>query len=192
MTIPHEELRFCDSAVSLLDYWFSIRKTGQLCPAKKDFSPMMMKSALPDIFLAEQHSPDYAELRVSGTNIQDITGLDKTGANVYDLCKPSQTRTLKSLYAKVAEGKYAAISEYTILNQYGRKHAKALHLPLMCKDGEVCYVVGAAKALIITKYDRQAILRTSAASDGMSVIYINIADIEIEKVKAPRQIRLGA
>lgn len=192
MTTPYEELFFCNSAIALLDYWFSIKKADQLCPSKRDFSPMMMKAALPDIFLTEQHNPNHAELRVSGTNIREITGADQTGANIYDICKPSQARTLKALYAKVAEGQHAAISEHVILNQYGRKHAKALHLPLMCKQGEICYVVGVAKAMNITKFDRQSIMRIAEEADGMSVTYVALSDIDRAKIMAPRLMRRGA
>ncbi|WP_262694592.1 PAS domain-containing protein [Kordiimonas aquimaris] len=177
-----KDLRFCDSASVLLDYWLSIKADDQLCPLKRDFSPMQLKAALPDLFLAEQHNDNYAELRVVGSNIVEITGSDKTRANVYDICRPEHAPTIKQIYGEIRSGTVAAVSEHIINNQYGQRVAKSLHLPLRSNDNDVRFVVGVAKALPIASDHHEIIGSSTHSVIGQSIINRSLMDMSVSYV----------
>lgn len=182
MTSPLEDLRFCDSASVLLDHWLSIKPDDQPCPLKSDFSPMQLKAALPDLFLAEQHNDNYAELRVVGSNIAEITGTDKTRANVYDICKQEHIQTIKQIYGQVRSGVVAAVSEHVINNQYGRRVAKSLHLPLRSNDNDIRFVVGVAKAMPITSYHHEIVSSVAHSMIGESIITRSLMEMSVSYV----------
>lgn len=176
MDTPFDALRFCSSASTLLDHWLFLRADKPVCPAKKDFDPMALRSALPDVFLAERHSNDIAVIRVAGSETKYVTHKDRTGANIFSICHPSHIETLKTLYSKVCTNVVAAVSETIDSNIYGRFTAKSLHLPLLASDNSVRYVIGVTKALSLDKASLSKWQNEPASATKLDVFYTDLFD----------------
>lgn len=178
-----DALRFCPSASKLLDQWLILRPDATTCPSRKNFDPMTLGGALPDVFLVECHNDDLVSIRVAGSQTKNVTQKDRTGENVFDICHPSHVESVKSLYNRVCSEKVAAMSEYISVNKYGRFTAKSLHLPLLGEDNSVQYIVGVTKALPITEADKALEHNAHAHLSEMHVVYVDLFTDETPAIK---------
>lgn len=182
----YEALRFNASADALLDHWMNLRMPGTLCPAKKDFNPMIMGKYLPDVFMVEWIDEDTVIIRVAGSRTTDITHRDTTGNNLMDNTVPSNQEILKHFYEKMRNGLYAGVSEHRLIHAARPSNAISLQLPLLDENGDATFFVGVIKAAPIDT-DSQNIQFNSKKEQAD--IHTSFANLNVRQ--APIEIKLG-
>ncbi len=163
----YNELRLYPSASTLVDYWLKLRQPGHPCPHKRDFSPMHLGKALPDVFLTEWIDPDNILIRVAGSNTSEITRADVTGRNLLDVVPSEHRDIIFDFYNKMRTDHCAVVTTYEPPRVLTPKIAKTLHLPLFDDDGIARFTVGVTKA--IAKDREQADVRAILSGSKVSV-----------------------
>lgn len=162
-----DSMRFCTSAEALVDHWLDLRAPDQLCPFKRDFSPMHMGKALPDVLLTEWRDDNHVMVRVAGSRTPQVTIEDRTGQNILDFCLTEHRPGFSEFYNKLRTGRFAGVSEHPLPHLSGSMIAKSMQLPLLDEDGEARYFVGIVKTIPIAKIHED--FRDQAASSGVSL-----------------------
>lgn len=186
MNQPYDELRFCTSASALVDHWLDLRAPGQLCPLKKDFSPMRMGKTLPDVFLVECVDDDHQIVRVAGSRTSEVTQIDVTGQNMLDVCLPEHRSAIREFYIKMRTGCFAGVTEHALSKTALPSVAKGLQLPLMCDKGNVKYFVGITRAELMEKSQQDFRDRSKN-----SVVSLNVWFTNLNVQKAPIDQKIG-
>ena len=174
MRNPFDELRLYPSASALVDYWLELRKPGETCPYKSDFSPMHLGKVLPDVFLTEWLDANNILIRVAGSNTSDVMQQDVTGKNLLDVVPAEHRSAIGDFHKKMQNDLCAVATVYEMAGHLTPKIARTLHLPLLDDDGSVSFFVGVTKAH--SKERNNANIRTmlSSSKTSMSVKIINL------------------
>lgn len=69
-------------------YWEDCRKGGDV-PARADIDPRRIAALLPHAFIAERIAPGVVRLRVAGTHLGDLMGMDVRGMPLSCLIEPA-------------------------------------------------------------------------------------------------------
>lgn len=85
----------------LADYWTSLCPVGGL-PLRADVDPAAIRPLLPYIYILELKSDDAVFVRLAGTALRRLYGLEMTGMNMLDLVPPEHRasrlwRTLQAM-----------------------------------------------------------------------------------------------
>lgn len=156
-------------------YWRSLQeRAGGAVPARAQFNPADVVPILPFIYLLERKRPDYIEVRLCGTALDEISGVSITGHNYLDVCPPED----RDLYMTVTHQTLAVpcavrlTRDVTFLN--GRTYQlTSLGFPLADADGLPRFSVGVMLSnRILRRQDMYngAVLR----SDLKNLEYIDI------------------
>ena len=151
MNSPLDSMRFCTSAEALIDHWLDLRSPDSLCPHKRDFSPMHIGKALPDVFLTEWRDEETVMVRVAGSRTPQVTEEDTTGKNILDVCLGEHRADFTEFYRKMRTGMFAGASVQPLPHLSSNLVAKSVQLPLLDDDGVARFFVGIVKALPIGK-----------------------------------------
>lgn len=162
-----DSMRFCTSAEALVDHWLDLRAPDRLCPYKRDFSPMHMGKALPDVFLTEWRDHNHVIVRVAGSRTSHVTVEDRTGQNILDVCLAEHRPDFTEFYSKLRTGEYAGVSEHPLPHLSSRMIAKSMQLPLLDDDGDARFFVGIVKTMPLAKSHQD--FRDKDASSGVSL-----------------------
>lgn len=182
----YDELRFYASAATLVDHWTDLLTPGQICPAKKDFSPMRLGKSLPDVFMLEWRDEDHIIIRVAGSRTINVTQTDTTGMNMLDVCIPEHRETLKDFYRKMRTGLYAGVTEHALSKTALPCTAKGLQMPLLDENGEAIFFVGVTKAVPMVK--KQQDFRQK---NEKSVVSIDVWFTNLNVHQAPIDAKIG-
>ncbi len=125
-------------------YWRSLQeRAGGAVPSRAHFNPADVVPILPFIYLLERKRPDYIEVRLCGTALDEISGVSITGHNYLDVCPPED----RDLYMTVTHQTLAVpcavrlTRDVTFLN--GRTYQlTSLGFPLADANGLPRYSVG--------------------------------------------------
>jgi len=126
-------------------YWRSLAdETGEI-PLRSQIDPRGIESALEYAFLAERITPSLAKLRVSGTHLNDLMGMETSGMPLSTLFTPEARDALGDAVARVfSEG---AIVRMRLDAEEGLgKGALDAHmtlLPLRSDMGDLTRMIGA-------------------------------------------------
>lgn len=170
-----EELRFYTSASALVDHWLDLRKPGQSCPYKTDFSPMRMGKMLPDVFMVEWQDDDHVMIRVAGSRTTDVTQEDATGQNMLDICLPEHRAAMRDFYRKMRSGQFAGVTEHALSRTPAPSTAKGLQFPLLDENGDARFFVGVTKAVPMRKCQEDFRVRSENAPVSLNVWFSNLS-----------------
>lgn len=182
----YDELRFDESASSLLDYWMSLRGPNIICPNKKDFMPMTLGKFLPDVFLVEWTDDDHVLIRVAGSRTMDVTGTDATGRNVLANTVPGNKNILQCFYKKMRTGQFAGLSEHPVTRAARQRTAVSLQLPLLDEKGRANFFVGVIKASLVKSEEQNFCLEDE---EKPAVIKTWLSNLSV--YRAPIELKLG-
>ena len=85
---------------AFVTYWSSMRK-GHAVPRRTDIDPRGIEALLENAFIAEKIAPGLARLRIAGTHLSDLMGMEVRGMPISAFIAPEQRETLSELLVEV-------------------------------------------------------------------------------------------
>lgn len=128
---------------TLRAYWEALREDGCV-PRRAQIDPRGIESALDLSFLVERIAPGLARLRLAGTHINDMMGMEVRGMPLSALLEPDARAGFAEVLEQVFSG--PAVAELAV--QARRRLARPalegrmLLLPLRAEDGQVTRALG--------------------------------------------------
>lgn len=128
---------------SLRAYWEALREEGGI-PQRAQIDPRGIENALPIAFLAERIAPGIGRLRVAGSRLNGLMGMEVRGMPISALIDPDSRDGFAAALERVFAG--PAIAELSLRGAPGiaqpRLEGRMLLLPLRAMDGSVSRVLG--------------------------------------------------
>ncbi len=88
------------SLAAFVAYWSSMRR-GHDVPRRTDIDPRGIEALLENAFIAEKIAPGLARLRIAGTHLSDLMGMEVRGMPISALIAPEQREQLSELLVEV-------------------------------------------------------------------------------------------
>ena len=125
-------------------YWYALRGT-QNVPRRADIEPRGMGDHLRNSFIAEKTAPGLARIRVAGTALQDLQGMELRGMPLSYLIDATGRDRFAETVAAVFSGPKIARLNLVSPRIFGRSQLRAqmILLPLMDDFGQVSRLMGA-------------------------------------------------
>lgn len=102
---PHEAQRRTRRDAELqkfLSYWSSMRRDGDV-PLRTEIDPRGIESLLSNAFIAEKVAPGIARLRIAGTHLSDVMGMEVRGMPLSALIAPEDRAQLADAMVELFE-----------------------------------------------------------------------------------------
>jgi len=153
------------SAVAQVEaYWEGLRQ-DKLLPKRSDIDPRGIEAALEYAFILERVAPGVARMRIAGSHLSDLMGMEVRGMPITAFLSTDSRRrfsdTLEELFATPAVGTLA------LRNDTGAVEGRMILLPLKSDMGDVTRMLGC----FVTKGDI-----------GTDPCRFNIEDIKIRTI----------
>lgn len=141
------ETKRYSSLRQVAQYWQDLRR-GQLVPFRSEVDPRGIEEALPYAFIAERVASGLARLRIAGTHLADLMGMDVRGMPLSTLFTSEARRTLQDTLIAVFDRPSIATVTLRSPASLGRPaiEAKLILLPLRNDMGDVARVLGCLEA----------------------------------------------
>lgn len=126
----------------VLDYWSDLRVGGGL-PHQSQLDPRGLHAALPYVFLLERVAPGIARIRVSGSHLNDLMGMDVKAMPITAFAAPGERAAFLPLVDSVFDT--PAIVELDLQAKragYAPKDAEMLLMPVEDGHGRVTRALG--------------------------------------------------
>lgn len=124
-------------------YWQGLRQ-GRTVPLRSEVDPRGIERALEFAFIAERIAPGIARLRLAGTHLNDIMGMEVRGMPVTAFLTPDARATLSPALEDLFQG--PEILDLTLSGERGigkpPLEARMLMLPLESDLGDVSRALG--------------------------------------------------
>ena len=88
------------SLADFVAYWASMRK-GHDVPRRTDIDPRGIEALLENAFIAEKIAPGLARMRIAGTHLSDLMGMEVRGMPISAFIAPDQRDQLAELLVEV-------------------------------------------------------------------------------------------
>lgn len=142
MTEFHAEVGF--SAISQVEaYWESLRGT-RLMPKRSEIDPRGIESALEHTFVLERVAPGMARIRIAGSHLSDLMGMEVRGMPLTSFITPPGRRQINDLLEDVCQR--PAVCEIRLNAEIAmtKPHldGRLLLLPLKSDLGDVSRIMG--------------------------------------------------
>lgn len=126
-------------------YWRELATERRDIPMRSEIDPRRIENALEYAFLAERIAPGLAKLRVSGSHLNDLMGMETSGMPLSTLFTPAARETLSDAVARVfAEG---VMVQVRLIGEegFGRDGLEGdlVLLPLRSDMGDMTRMIGA-------------------------------------------------
>lgn len=125
-------------------YWQALRKHPQDVPHRDRIDPRGLCSALHSVFLAERIGTGLIRLRLSGTSVNTLAGMDMAGLPLTLLFLPEARARLGAALAQVFDGPAEAVLALEAERGIGRPAlpARLVLLPLRSDSGACTLLMG--------------------------------------------------
>ena len=124
-------------------YWHSKRRNSDV-PRRSDIDPRGIEAMLPNAFVAERVAPGLARLRIAGTHLADLMGMEVRGMPLSALIETDDRAQLSEALVELFER--PAIIRLTLAAQGGFRRAELagtlLILPLRSDLGDTSRALG--------------------------------------------------
>jgi len=128
-------------------YWEALRGT-RLMPKRSDIDPRGIESALENTFILERIAPGMARIRIAGSHLSDLMGMEVRGMPITSFITPNGRRQLSDTLEEVFQR--PALCELRLTAEAAfdkpRMDARMLLLPLKSDLGDVSRVLGCLMA----------------------------------------------
>ncbi|MEM8578033.1 MAG: PAS domain-containing protein [Pseudomonadota bacterium] len=128
-------------------YWEALRGT-RLMPKRSDIDPRGIEAALEHTFILERVAPGMARLRIAGSHLSDLMGMEVRGMPITSFITPDGRRqvsdTLEEVFQRPALCELRLAAEAAF--DKPRMDARMLLLPLKSDLGDVSRVLGCLMA----------------------------------------------
>lgn len=143
-TLIHSGMRGKEkNLAAFITYWSSMRK-GQVVPRRTDIDPRGIEALLENAFIAEKIAPGLARLRIAGTHLSDLMGMEVRGMPISAFIAPEHRTTLSELLVEVFDR--PAIVKINVESPAGIGHralkGTLLMLPLRSDLGDTSRALG--------------------------------------------------
>lgn len=124
-------------------YWDSLRR-GQIVPYRSEVDPRRIEAALGCTFIAEMVSPTMARLRIAGTEINAILGMETRGMPLTSMVEPASRVAFQRALQAVFDSPAAVRIKLGAPTGLGRPalNATLILLPMRDDDGRITRVMG--------------------------------------------------
>ena len=124
-------------------YWSSMRK-GHDVPRRTDIDPRGIESLLENAFIAEKVAPGLARLRIAGTHLSDLMGMEVRGMPVSAFIAPEQRDELSDLLVELFDRPAILKIDIESAGGLGRPALKGtlLMLPMRSDLGDTSRALG--------------------------------------------------
>ncbi|WP_431299938.1 PAS domain-containing protein [Tabrizicola sp. BL-A-41-H6] len=124
-------------------YWEALRTDGGI-PLRAAIDPRGLSGALDRVFLAERIGAGLAQVRLSGTRVNELSGMDVRGLPLSCLFHPDARGELSRVVEGVFKGPRGAELHLTARKELGRPllAARLLLLPLLDRAGDCTLLLG--------------------------------------------------
>lgn len=124
-------------------YWESLR-AGRLLPRRSEIDPRGIESALEYAFILERIAPGIARMRIAGSHLTDLMGMEVRGMPASTFFTPTGRNTFSEALEEVFDGPATAVLDLSAERGIGKPamEAKMLLLPLKSDLGDVSRVLG--------------------------------------------------
>ena len=128
---------------AFVTYWSSMRK-GNAVPRRTDIDPRGIESLLENAFIAEKIAPGLARLRIAGTHLSDLMGMEVRGMPISAFISPEQRELLSELLVDVFDRPAIVKINLESPAGVGRRALKGtlLMLPLRSDLGDTSRALG--------------------------------------------------
>ncbi|MEO0633330.1 MAG: PAS domain-containing protein [Pseudomonadota bacterium] len=132
------------SAISQVEaYWEGLRGM-RMMPKRSEIDPRGIESALENTFVLERIAPGMARIRIAGSHLSDLMGMEVRGMPLTSLITPPCRRQISDALEEVFQR--PAVCELRLATEQGvgRPHmdARLLLLPLKSDLGDVSRILG--------------------------------------------------
>lgn len=127
----------------LRGYWDGLR-AGRPAPARSEIDPHRIAPVLAHAFILDRIAPGHARLRVAGTQLCDLMGMEVRGMPLSSLFHISSREHLAALLGEVFSGQYALRLGVSAEGGLGRPAlvGQMLLLPLTDREGATTRALG--------------------------------------------------
>ncbi len=142
MTEIHSRVRF--SPLSQIEgYWNALRGT-RLMPQRSEIDPRGLKGALEYCFVLERIAPGLARLRVAGSHLGDLMGMEVRGMPISAFLTTDSREEFGKALEEVFETPCVATIELSAETGYGRPEMKArmVLMPVRSDLGDASRILG--------------------------------------------------
>ncbi|MEP4248843.1 PAS domain-containing protein [Tateyamaria sp.] len=132
------------SAISQVEaYWESLRGT-RLMPKRSEIDPRGIENALENTFILERIAPGMARIRIAGSHLSDLMGMEVRGMPLTSLITPPCRRQINDLLEDVCQRPATCDVRLTAETTITKPHmdARLLLLPLKSDLGDVSRILG--------------------------------------------------
>ncbi|MCA0920718.1 PAS domain-containing protein [Pseudooceanicola nanhaiensis] len=140
--------RFADQArfgaiAEVEAYWQALR-AGRLVPRRSDIDPRGIERALEYAFVLERIAAGLARLRIAGTHLSDLMGMEVRGMPLSTFFTPESRAQVGEVLEQVFDSPAIATLTLTAERGIGKPalEGKVILLPLMSDLGDVTRVLG--------------------------------------------------
>lgn len=124
-------------------YWDALRN-GRDMPKRADIDPRGIENALEYAFILERVAPGVARLRIAGSHLHDLMGMEVRGMPITSFFDPSEKTIVGALLEEVFQK--PATAELQLFSAKSADqpaaHARMLMLPLKSDLGDVSRILG--------------------------------------------------
>ena len=132
------------SALSQVEaYWEALRGT-RLMPQRSEIDPRGIESALEYTFVLERIAPGMARIRIAGSHLSDLMGMEVRGMPLTSLIAPSGRRQINDLIEDVCQRPAVCEIRLSAEMTTTKPHldARMLLLPMKSDLGDVSRILG--------------------------------------------------
>lgn len=124
-------------------YWEALRGT-RLLPKRSDIDPRGIEQSLENAFILERVAPGVARLRIAGTHLTELMGMEVRGMPVTALFSANARRQVSDLLEEVFQGPAIVTLTLRAAGGPGRPETEArmVLLPLKSDLGDVSRILG--------------------------------------------------
>jgi len=131
--------------ISMIDaYWHALRQSPQDIPKRTEIDPRALQHSLPWVLIAERIAPGHARLRVAGSALSDLLGMEVRGMPATIFIEPAArrpfTETLEQVFTTPAIAELVVTSKASFARP--RLEGRLVFWPLASDLGDIDRVLG--------------------------------------------------
>jgi len=129
-------------------YWDALRG-GAIVPKRTDFDPRGIERSLTHTFVAERVAASVVRVRVAGTHLGELLGMDVRGMPMTAFFDPADRDTLEAACRSLFDGPHKIEMELQSPGRLGRPAlmGRLVLLPMSDGQGEITRLVGCLETL---------------------------------------------